>query len=114
MTSTALLDTLRHTVGAAQPFTHRPALNLKSFGYESMHYLLEHEVVALEVRSRWQQACDKALSLIAPSADGLSAAGHFCLRTERNSASSPSRELANTTTGRSGHWRLAITPAGTE
>ena len=69
-----------HTVGATQPFVHRPALDLKSFGYESMHYLLKHEVVALEVRKRWQDACEKALSLIAPSADGLSAAGHFGLQ----------------------------------
>jgi len=68
-----------HTVGSAQAFAHRPALDLQSFGQASMRYLLEHDVVALEVRSRWQQACTTALDLIAPAADGLSRAGHFSL-----------------------------------
>lgn len=69
-----------HTEGAARPFAHRPALDLQSFGVESMHYLLEHDMVALEARSRWQRACERALHLIAPAADGLSQAGHFGLQ----------------------------------
>ncbi|MEX8195334.1 serine/threonine protein kinase [Comamonas guangdongensis] len=68
-----------HTAGSAQAFVHRPALDRQSFGIEPMRYLLEHDVVALEVRSRWQQACATALDLIAPAADGLSKAGHFGL-----------------------------------
>ncbi len=69
-----------HTVGSAQPFAHRPTLNLQTFGVDSMRYLLDHDLVAIEVRSRWQQACERALALIAPAADGLSAAGHFGLQ----------------------------------
>ena len=59
-----------HTEGSARPFAHRPALDLRSFGFESMNYLLEHDMVALDVRKRWEQACEQALHLIAPAADG--------------------------------------------
>lgn len=69
-----------HTEGSAKPFAHRPALDLRSFGFESMNYLLEHDMVALDVRKRWEQACEQALHLIAPAADGLSQAGHFGLQ----------------------------------
>jgi Ser/Thr protein kinase RdoA (MazF antagonist) len=53
-----------HTVGAAQPFVHRPALDATSFGHEPRDWLLEHEAVAPEVRSAWRQALEEALQII--------------------------------------------------
>jgi Ser/Thr protein kinase RdoA (MazF antagonist) len=54
-----------HAVGATQPFAHRPALDLASFGHEPRDWLLEHEMVAPEVRSAWRQTLDEALQIVA-------------------------------------------------
>jgi Ser/Thr protein kinase RdoA (MazF antagonist) len=56
-----------HHVGAKQPFVHRPALNLESFGTEPMQWLLEHEMVPLDVQSAWTRECTLAIDLIASS-----------------------------------------------
>ena len=69
-----------HAVGSARTFEHRPRLDLHSFGHESMHYLLSHDAVALEVSKSWETACEQALHLMAPAADGLSQSGHFGLQ----------------------------------
>jgi Ser/Thr protein kinase RdoA (MazF antagonist) len=52
-----------HTVGSAQPFAHRPALNAQTFGTEQRNWLLEHQQIPLEVQSAWTRECDKALAL---------------------------------------------------
>jgi Ser/Thr protein kinase RdoA (MazF antagonist) len=54
-----------HRVGAAQPFVHRPALNLQSFGIDSREWLLSHDKVPLDVQSAWAKASQNALDLIA-------------------------------------------------
>ena len=54
-----------HTVGAATPFVHRPALDVQSFGLESMDWLLSHDMVPLDVQAAWQKACENAIDLIA-------------------------------------------------
>jgi Ser/Thr protein kinase RdoA (MazF antagonist) len=57
-----------HTVGAARPFEHRPALNLQNFGVESREWLLANEKVPLDVQSAWAKASQDALDLIAGQA----------------------------------------------
>lgn len=69
-----------HTVGAARPFTHRPALDLQGFGAEPRDWLLEHELIPLDVQSAWRDACKTALDLIATSAHHISATGQFLLK----------------------------------
>ena len=69
-----------HTVGAARPFTERPALNAQHFGHEPRDWLLAHDLIPLDMRSRWQDACDKALELIAASAGTASPGGRFGLQ----------------------------------
>jgi len=54
-----------HTVGAARPFVHRPALNLQSFGVDSREWLLANEKVPLDVQSAWAKTSQDALDLIA-------------------------------------------------
>ena len=54
-----------HRVGAAQPFVHRPALNLQSFGIDSREWLLSHDKVPLDVQSAWAKVSQSALDLIA-------------------------------------------------
>jgi Ser/Thr protein kinase RdoA (MazF antagonist) len=54
-----------HTVGAAQAFEHRPALDLASFGIASREWLLAHDQVPLDVQSSWAKASQQALDLIA-------------------------------------------------
>ena len=54
-----------HTVGAARPFVHRPALDLQSFAIEPRDWLLAHDKVPLDVQSAWAAECQKAIHLIA-------------------------------------------------
>lgn len=54
-----------HTVGAAQAFSHRPALNLASFGQDSRQWLLGHDKVPLDVQSAWAKSSQNAIDLIA-------------------------------------------------
>ena len=53
-----------HTVGAARPFVHRPALDLQSMGSQSHDWLLANDIIPLDMQSRWRSACERALSLI--------------------------------------------------
>jgi Ser/Thr protein kinase RdoA (MazF antagonist) len=69
-----------HTVGAAQPFAARPALDLASFGSEPRDWLLAHDLIPLDMQSRWRDACEKALDLIAGTAGTEITAGRFCLK----------------------------------
>ena len=50
-----------HTVGAARPFTSRPALNLQSFGYASRDVLVAGNYLPLDMESRWHKAFDEAI-----------------------------------------------------
>lgn len=56
-----------HTVGAAQAFVQRPALDLQGFGTASRDWLLGHDMIPLDMQSAWQEQCDKALALVAAS-----------------------------------------------
>ncbi len=54
-----------HTVGAAKPFAHRPALNLQSFAIDSREWLLANDKVPLDVQSAWAKASQDAIEAIA-------------------------------------------------
>ena len=69
-----------HTVGAARPFTHPPALDWQSFGAEPRDWLLQHELIPLDMQSAWRDACKIALDLIATSAHQTSATGQLLLK----------------------------------
>lgn len=56
-----------HNVGAAQPFVHRPALDIASFATEPAAWLATHDIIPLDVQSAWQAAYQNALELIANS-----------------------------------------------
>jgi Ser/Thr protein kinase RdoA (MazF antagonist) len=64
-----------HTVGAAKPFAHRPTLDVQSFGYASMDWLLSHDVVPLDVQAAWEKTCRDAIDLIAAQAIKTAAIG---------------------------------------
>lgn len=57
-----------HNMGAVKPFTHRPTLDLASFGIAPREWLLAHDQVPLDVQSSWAKASQKALDLIATHA----------------------------------------------
>lgn len=52
-----------HLVGARQAFSHRPALNVNSFGQASRQLLLEGNYLPLDVASAWDRACQEALQV---------------------------------------------------
>ncbi len=54
-----------HTVGAAKPFTSRPALDLQSFGTDSRDWLLGQQIIPLDVQSAWEDMSAKALEVVA-------------------------------------------------
>jgi Ser/Thr protein kinase RdoA (MazF antagonist) len=50
-----------HAVGALQPFAHRPALDIASFGTEPRDYLLQHDWLPAELREVWAGVSAQAL-----------------------------------------------------
>ena len=59
-----------HTVGAAKPFVHRPALDAQSFGQEPHDWLIANNAIPLDVQAEWQAGHRDAMQLIAESALG--------------------------------------------
>ncbi|AVS76544.1 serine/threonine protein kinase [Paracidovorax cattleyae] len=53
-----------HTVGAARPFTHRPALDVRSFAIEPRDALLQAQAIPLDQQSAWAAACGDAIRVI--------------------------------------------------
>ena len=85
-----------HTVGAAKPFVHRPALNVQNFGVDSMEWLLSHDMVPLDVQSAWQKACKNAINLIAINTINMPAIAKIDSknRIKNNSKSNDKDEIA--------------------
>ena len=84
-----------HTVGAAKPFVHRPALNVQSFGIASMDWLLSHDMVPLDVQTVWQKTCKNAIDLIAAQAVNAAATvknGHQ--KSDKNDSNSDASDIA--------------------
>ncbi len=50
-----------HAVGGAHPFTHRPALDIASFGDEPRAHLLASGLIPPDLAAAWRQAVDLAL-----------------------------------------------------
>jgi Ser/Thr protein kinase RdoA (MazF antagonist) len=69
-----------HNVGAARPFAHRPALDLRHFGQAPRDALLAGQHIPLDQQSAWRAACNEALDLIAGSACSTGAEGRFGLQ----------------------------------
>ncbi|UJB65493.1 serine/threonine protein kinase [Acidovorax sp. YS12] len=69
-----------HNVGAARPFAHRPALDLRHFGQAPRDTLLAGQHIPLDQQSAWRTACDEALDLIAGSACSTGAEDRFGLQ----------------------------------
>lgn len=82
-----------HTVGAAKPFTVRPALDLQSFGIDSREWLLKHDKVPLDVQSSWAKVSQKALDLIADHASLSGARGQKIFKKSNQDESEPSEAI---------------------
>ena len=50
-----------HAVGALEPFRHRGALDIASFGDEPRNFLLEHDVIPFDLREVWAGVSAQAL-----------------------------------------------------
>jgi len=50
-----------HAVGALQPFRHRPALDIASFGEEPARFVIEHEFVPADLEAAYQSIVRDAL-----------------------------------------------------
>ena len=50
-----------HAVGALEPFAHRPALDIATFGEASRDFLLDHDWLPADLRDVWQGVARQAL-----------------------------------------------------
>ena len=50
-----------HAVGATQPFMHRPALDIETFGAEPRAYLLQNDWIPRELLQAWESVSAQAL-----------------------------------------------------
>ncbi len=53
-----------HAVGATRPFTHRPVLDIESFGREPSTFVLEHGFVPPELRDTYRSVVDDVLGRV--------------------------------------------------
>ena len=54
-----------HAVGAIQPYTHRPAHNLTTFGIEPRDWLLAHNFIPADLHAAWSTVAAQALESVA-------------------------------------------------
>jgi Ser/Thr protein kinase RdoA (MazF antagonist) len=50
-----------HAVGAVQPFTERPTLDIASFGTEPRDWLLTHDFIPADIKEAWESVAAQAL-----------------------------------------------------
>ena len=53
-----------HAVGASRPFVERPALNIDSFGHESLRYLLDNHTLPEHYRGEYQALAEDILATV--------------------------------------------------
>lgn len=54
-----------HAIGALQPFIHRPGLNIDTFGYQPVKFLLAHDFIPADLRAAYQAATTMLLEGVA-------------------------------------------------
>lgn len=54
-----------HAIGALQPFTQRPTLNIESFGIEPSAFLLDHHFIPIELEEVYRGLVKQALESVA-------------------------------------------------
>ncbi len=64
-----------HSVGAARPFSTRPALDVQAFAIEPRDWLLAHDGIPLDVQGPWLKRCNEAIELIGASGAWANAGG---------------------------------------
>jgi Ser/Thr protein kinase RdoA (MazF antagonist) len=62
-----------HATAQRQPFRHRPALDLNSFGLEPAGWLHAHRCVPLDMQGRWELTLSRTLELMRQVAPELAA-----------------------------------------
>ncbi len=60
-----------HNVGARQPFSHRPAVDVASYGREPRDWLLAHGMLPLEVERDWADISQQAIDGVTACTGGL-------------------------------------------
>lgn len=53
-----------HAVGALKPFSHRPLLDIESFGREPSRYVLEHDFVPVDLKEAYSSVVDDVLGRV--------------------------------------------------
>ena len=53
-----------HSIGSARPFSDRPKITVQNFGFDSLNFILDNNIVPAEVRANYQLAAEQALQLV--------------------------------------------------
>jgi len=53
-----------HAVGACRSFQHRPVLDIKTYGYQSYHFLIEHDFIPDSIRNNYSRIVEALLQKI--------------------------------------------------
>lgn len=53
-----------HAVGALQPFVHRPAIDIESFGSEPSRFVLEHDFVPADLRETYRSVVEDVIERV--------------------------------------------------
>ncbi|HYH42100.1 MAG TPA: serine/threonine protein kinase [Burkholderiales bacterium] len=53
-----------HAVGALESFKHRPEIDIESFGYAPLRYVLEHDFVPAELRATYESVAEDVLGRV--------------------------------------------------
>ena len=51
-----------HAIGALEPFTHRPVLDIESFGIEPWHFLRDHHWIPTDIADTYRSVIEQALA----------------------------------------------------
>jgi Ser/Thr protein kinase RdoA (MazF antagonist) len=64
-----------HTVGAGQPFSARPQLDVQTFAIEPRDWLLANEAIPLDVQGPWLEHCNAAIEMVSSMLEANPARG---------------------------------------
>jgi Ser/Thr protein kinase RdoA (MazF antagonist) len=53
-----------HNMGYERPFTHRPAIDVQSYGIDSMRFLLDKHFIPVELETPYRTLCDDLIAIL--------------------------------------------------
>lgn len=68
-----------HRMGAVKPFEHRPGIDIKTYGYDSFEYLMEHDCLPQDLQIAYSTLVEDVLKQVQTGFDRAGEVGHIRL-----------------------------------